>query len=38
VGARFRIAEEYIKEQKFEEALPLAEEAVKLAPNNALAL
>lgn len=36
VGARLRIAAEYIKGQRFKEALPLAEEAVKLEPNNAL--
>lgn len=35
VGARLRLAEEYIKEQKFQEALGLAEEAVKLAPETA---
>lgn len=37
VGARLRIAEEYIKEQKFEEGLQLAEEATKLEPDNAQA-
>ncbi len=37
LGARLRIAEEYIKEQKFDEALQLAGEAVKLDPNNAQA-
>lgn len=31
------MAAEYIKGQRFKEALPLAEEAVKLEPNNALA-
>lgn len=37
VGARLRLAEEYIKELKFEEALQLAEEAVKLEPSSAQA-
>ena len=37
VGARLRMAEEYVKEQKFEEALRLSEEAVKLEPKNAAA-
>lgn len=37
IGARLRLAEEYVKEQKSEEALPLAEEAAKLEPNSAQA-
>ncbi len=37
VGARLRLAEEYVKEQKFEEALRFSEEAVKLEPKNAAA-
>ncbi len=37
VGARLRIAEEYIKESKFEDALQLSEEAIKLEPNSAQA-
>ncbi|MFI5095607.1 MAG: hypothetical protein ACHQIK_19415 [Candidatus Acidiferrales bacterium] len=37
VGARLRIAAEYIKGEKFKEVQPLPEEAVKLEPNNALA-
>ncbi len=37
VGARLRIAEEYIKEQKFGEGLQLAQEAIKLVPDNAQA-
>jgi tetratricopeptide (TPR) repeat protein len=37
VGARLRLAEEDIKELKFEEALQLAEEAVKLEPSSAQA-
>ena len=37
VGARLRIAEEYIKGSKFEDAQLLAEEAIKLEPNNAQA-
>jgi len=35
VGARLRLAEEYIKEQKFDEAQRLAEEAVQLDSNDA---
>ncbi len=34
VGARLRMAEEYIKESKFDDALQLSEEAIKLEPNN----
>jgi tetratricopeptide (TPR) repeat protein len=37
LGARLRIAEEYIKEVKFEDALQFAEEAIKLEANNAQA-
>jgi tetratricopeptide (TPR) repeat protein len=37
VGARLRIAEEYIKESKFDDALQLSEEAINLEPNNAQA-
>ena len=37
VGARLRLAEEYIKELKFEEALQLAEAAAKLEPSSAQA-
>lgn len=37
VGARLRIAEEYIKESKFDNALQLSEEAINLEPNNAQA-
>jgi tetratricopeptide (TPR) repeat protein len=33
--ARLRLAEEYVKEQKLDQALPLAEEAVKLEPDHA---
>lgn len=35
VPARLRLAEQYIKEQKFAEAQQLAREAVQLAPKNA---
>jgi predicted Zn-dependent protease len=34
IPARLRLAEEYIKEQKLDLALPLAEEAVKLDPEH----
>ena len=34
VGARLRLAEEYIKEEKFDQALALAEQAVELEPNS----
>ena len=34
VGARLRMAEEHVKEQKIDEALRLSEEAVKLEPKN----
>ena len=34
VGARLRMAEEYVKEQKIDEALRLSEEAVKLEPKG----
>jgi predicted Zn-dependent protease len=34
VGARLRLAEEYLKEEKVELALPLAEEAIKLEPKD----
>ncbi len=34
VPARLRLAEEYAKEEHFEQALPLAEEAVKLEPKE----
>jgi predicted Zn-dependent protease len=37
VSARLRLAEEYIKEQKQDLALPLAQEAVKLDPKRAAA-
>jgi tetratricopeptide (TPR) repeat protein len=37
LGARLRLAEEYLKEQQLNQALPLAEEAVKLDPASALA-
>jgi tetratricopeptide (TPR) repeat protein len=37
LGARLRLAEEYVKEQRLDEALPLAEEAVKLEQRSALA-
>ncbi len=37
VGAMLRLAEEYVKEQKFEEALKFAEQGTKLAPKNAAA-
>ncbi len=37
LGARLRIAEEYIKELKFEDALQFADAAIKLEPNNAQA-
>jgi predicted Zn-dependent protease len=37
VLARVRIAEQYIEQQRFDEALPLAEEAVKLDPKRASA-
>jgi predicted Zn-dependent protease len=33
--ARLRLAEEYVKEQKLDQALPLAEAAVKLEPDHA---
>jgi tetratricopeptide (TPR) repeat protein len=35
VLARVRIAEQYIEQQQFDEAMPLAEEAVKLDPKRA---
>ncbi len=37
VAARLRLTEEYIKEEKFAEALTLAEEAVKLDPKSSAA-
>jgi len=37
VGARLRIAEEYLKEQRFDVGLQLAEEATNLEPANAQA-
>jgi lipopolysaccharide biosynthesis regulator YciM len=37
LGAKLRLAEEYVKEQRLDEALPLAEEAVKLEHRSALA-
>lgn len=37
VPARLRLAEEYVKEEHLEQALPLAQEAVKLAPKEGLA-
>jgi tetratricopeptide (TPR) repeat protein len=37
VSARLRLAEEYVKEEKMEEALPLAQMAIKLEPQRASA-
>lgn len=37
LGARLRLAEEYVNEQRLDEALQLAEEAVKLEPESPLA-
>ena len=37
LGARLRLTEEYIKEQKFDEALRFSEETEKLEPKNAAA-
>jgi predicted Zn-dependent protease len=37
VSARLRLAEEYVKEEKIEEALPLAQMAIKLEPARASA-
>jgi predicted Zn-dependent protease len=37
VGARLRLAEEYVKEQKFDEAMKYSEEATKLEPKSAAA-
>jgi lipopolysaccharide biosynthesis regulator YciM len=37
VPTRLRLAEEYLKESKFDQALPLAEQALRLEPNRATA-
>jgi predicted Zn-dependent protease len=37
ISARLRLAEEYVKEEKIEEALPLAQMAIKLEPKRASA-
>jgi len=36
LGARLRLAEEYLREQELDLALPLAEEVIRIQPGNAL--